>query len=71
MNRIFVVQHEFDRSCGVSDVKFIGVFSSRKAAESAVLQLSARAGFSECPEGFSIDAYDLDHVHWAEGFVTK
>ena len=67
MNNVFVLQHESENG----DVKFIGVFSTREDAESAIWRLKSVAGFSEFPSGFSIDMYELDVVHWAEGFVEK
>ena len=70
MDHVFVVQHESGQNREDS-IKFIGVFSSRPAAESAVLKLKLQTGFLRCPDGFSIDAYELNRVCWAEGFVTK
>lgn len=70
MKRVFVVQHEYERN-GVSEVKFIGVFSSKETAEAAVKQLVLQPGFSTKPDGFCIEACEINRVDWSEGFVTK
>ena len=67
MNKVFVLQHESDDG----DVKFIGVFSSKQVAESAVWRLKSEAGFAQSQSGFSIDTYEIDRIYWAEGFVEK
>jgi hypothetical protein len=51
------------------ELKFIGVFSSKKKAQSAVADLKLKPGF--CSAGkFSTDAYYVDKVQWPEGFET-
>ena len=67
MKSVFVLQHESENG----DVKFIGVFSTKHGAESAVWRLRSVAGFSESPSGFSIDVYELDSIHWGEGFTAE
>ena len=67
MSNVFILQHESENG----DVKFIGVFSTKKEAETAIWRLKSVSGFSESPNGFSIDMYELNDVHWAEGFVEK
>ena len=52
------------------DFKMIGVYRSSEAAEAAVARLVEQPGFSDYPEGFTIEAYVLDQDHWLEGFVT-
>jgi hypothetical protein len=69
MSEVFVLQHEYEVG-GRAETKLIGVYSSRAAAEDAVARLIEQPGFSQYPEGFSIDAYPLDQDHWEEGFTT-
>ena len=77
---VFVVQHLHASDDGTEDVKMIGVYESRQAAEGAVARLALRPGFSDCPavidpvrddeeSGFYIDEYRIGEDHWAEGFV--
>ncbi len=81
VDSVFVVQHLDVLGNGEEDVKLIGVFSSLGAANAAVGRLSGQPGFrdfpsivepgkSEMPDGFYIDEYHLDMVHWREGYAT-
>jgi hypothetical protein len=70
MANVFVVQHVHSQEDGVEDVKLIGVYSSREKADAAVARLSRLPGFSEAPDGFSVDEYPVDQDHWVEGYVT-
>lgn len=65
---VFVLQHVAREDQDNEDVKFIGAYSSRVAAEAAIARLLARPGFSDYPDGFYIDEYQLDKDHWTEGF---
>ena len=66
--RVYVLQHVHSRGNGAEDVKFIGVYSSRENALSAIAKLSQTPGFSDAPNGFHIDEYQLDKDHWVEGY---
>src|SRR5437879_5466761 len=68
--KVFVVQHVHDLD-NAEDVKFIGVYSTRERANQAVEALRAQPGFRESSVGFHIDQYELDEVHWKEGYVRK
>jgi hypothetical protein len=70
MASVFVLQHVHVREDGDEDVKFIGLYSCREKAEAAVARLSRLPGFSDAPDGFSVDEYCVDQDHWAEGYVT-
>ena len=70
LDAVFVVQHEHELPTGEEDVKFIGVYASHAAAEAACERLRQQPGFSETPEGFSIDRYEIGKDHWTEGYVT-
>ena len=69
MNTVFVVQHARGGENGAEDVKFIGVYSTRNNAESAVSRFRKLKGFKDYPGGFVIDEYPLDKDHWQEGFL--
>ena len=80
MNSVFVLQHSHSPTPDDEEVKLIGVYSSRAAAEDAVARLRDSPGFrnhpqiidegSEAEEGFHIVEYELDQDHWVEGFVS-
>lgn len=67
---VYIVQHVHEFDEWNEDIKLFGAFSSRETAQEAINQLSKVEGFGDIPEGFSIDKYELDKVHWQEGFAT-
>lgn len=68
MNNVFVVFHSRAKDLDNDDIKLIGVFSSKTAAENALSKIKDMPGFCDYPNGFSIDQYAIDEVHWNEGF---
>jgi hypothetical protein len=67
---VFVLQHVHVINDDEQEIKFIGVYSTRGRAEQAVARLKCQQGFSDTPEGFSIDEYSIDQDHWTEGYLT-
>ncbi len=67
--KVFVLQHVHSLGNEAEDVKLIGVYSSRENAQAAITRLSRAPGFSETPEGFHIDEYEMDKDHWVEGYI--
>jgi hypothetical protein len=67
---LYVVQHthQIDKD---DDIKLLGIYSSRDAAELAVERAKQRPGLRDAPDGFSIDGYVLDQDCWTEGYVTR
>ncbi|MBC8236146.1 hypothetical protein H8E77_41900 [bacterium] len=70
MKCVFVLQHVHEHSNDYDDVKFIGVYSTRRSAEDAINRLSLQPGFKDTKDGFYIDEYEVDVDHWTEGYVT-
>ena len=68
MTKVYVLQHAHSLEDGEEDVKFIGVYSSRKNAQAAIARLSQAPGFSDALAGFHIDEYQLDKDQWIEGY---
>jgi hypothetical protein len=64
----YVLQHSHEMD-GCEETKFIGVYRSRGAANTAMQRLRLTPGFRDHPNAFSIDEYRLDEDHWTEGFV--
>jgi hypothetical protein len=50
--------------------KLIGVFQTEEDAKAAIERLSDKPGFTIFPDGFQVDPYELNRVHWTDGFVT-
>jgi hypothetical protein len=67
--RVYLLQHTHSVE-GTEDVKFIGVYSARDNAQAAIARLRSASGFSETPEGFYIDEYQLDKYQWVEGYSS-
>jgi len=67
---VFVLHHVHELDDDNEDVKLIGVYSSRAAAQGAIERMSLQPGFRETVNGFTVDRYPVDKDHWAEGFVT-
>ena len=67
---VFLVEHVHTLQDGEENVKAIGIYSTRQAAEEAVRRSRLLPGFRDAPEGFTIDLYLLDQDGWAEGYVT-
>ena len=70
MTSVYLLQHARPSPNGHEEVKLIGIYSSRQRAEAAIERLRSQPGFAGIPDGFTLDEYDLDRDHWAEGFVT-
>jgi homoserine kinase type II len=68
--KVYVIQHVRDEDLPAEDVKFIGVYSSEGKAQEAVARLTPLPGFVDFPNGFYVDAYEVDVDHWTEGFIA-
>jgi len=66
MNVLYVLLHSLPET---GRVKVVGIYSSRALAEEAEERSRALPGFSEEPDGFTIDHYELDTDCWSRGFV--
>ena len=70
MTKVYVLQHVHSLEDGEEDVKFIGVYSSRETAQAAIARLGQAPGFSDAPDGFHLDEYQVDKDQWVEGYST-
>jgi homoserine kinase type II len=70
METAFVLHHVAREDTPNEDVKLIGVYSTRTAAEAAIARMCLLPGFRDYPSGFHIDEYELDRDQWAEGFIS-
>lgn len=53
------------------DTKFIGVYSSSEAAQTAADHLATKPGFREYRSGFATSSYELDATYWVAGFSSE
>ncbi len=82
MKSVIVLRHVRVHSDGLEDVKLTSVYRSLEAAHEAIERLDDQPGFCKCrrlvdpltdddANGFYIDEYELDIVHWPEGFAAE
>ena len=67
MEDLFIVYHTIIRGED-HNTKFIGIYSTRELAESAVARLKSKPGFRKPNGEFYIGAYRLNNDYWADGF---
>jgi len=67
--RVFLVFHQHDLD-GCDEIKFIGVYSTARRGRAAVARAKRQPGFRDHPDGFSVDAHEVDRTSWTEGFKT-
>ncbi|WP_420825990.1 DUF7336 domain-containing protein [Pseudomonas multiresinivorans] len=51
--------------------KIIGIFSTQEKAEEAISNIKDDPGFRENPQGFVIDPYVTNQIHWVGGFGSE
>jgi hypothetical protein len=66
----FLLWHVRELPEDEEDVKLLGVFSNALKAEQARDKAMGLPGFSDHPDGFSINEYRIDDAQWIEGFVA-
>jgi hypothetical protein len=71
LTAVFVVHHEYQRDDDQDETKLIGIYSSEAKAKLAIERLRVLPGFSEWPDGFSVDCYPIDADHWIEGLIQQ
>jgi hypothetical protein len=52
------------------DVKTLGIYSSEACALEAVERFRKLPGFSTAPDGFSVNAFEIDQDHWTSGYIS-
>jgi len=70
MKKVFRVNHLRVVDFGNDYVKFIGIYSTREAAERAVAKHKTLPGFSDFPACFKIDEITVNAASWTSGFFT-
>lgn len=66
MEPLFVLLHSLPET---GRVKVVGIYSSRAMAEAAEERSRLLPGFTDEPDGFTIERYEIDQDHWPRGFV--
>ena len=67
MTTVWVLHHTHVLDEDDEDVKLIGCYSSEALAWAAAERKKAFPGFAAHPEGFTVDAYEIDRDYWTEG----
>lgn len=67
IENVFILHHTYGDSENET-YKLLGVFESEQKATEAIDMFRTLPGFRKFPDGFSVDAYRLNEVSWAEGF---
>jgi homoserine kinase type II len=70
IGKVYLLSFVQERNSDEEDTELlIGVYESEEKAKDAIERLKDRPGFVDFPQGFVIDAYELNQDHWLEGFV--
>jgi hypothetical protein len=64
---VYLLEHVRDPD-GDEDVKILGIYSTRDAAQEAIDRSLKLPGFRDHPDGFNIDEYTVDRDYWETGF---
>jgi hypothetical protein len=67
---VFLLTHVHELTPGEEDDKIIGIYSTEAQAKAAEARAKLLPGFAQAPDGFHIDAYELDEDNWVEGYTT-
>ncbi|WP_411077744.1 hypothetical protein [Streptomyces sp. cmx-10-25] len=69
--RHFTAPDDFwaDEEAG-DDVKLLGTYSSREAARDRIERARQLPGFSDEPDCFYVEEFEIDKDEWTEGYVT-
>jgi hypothetical protein len=67
---VFLLWHVHTFNDGEEEEKFIGGYSSREEAESAIERIKGQPGFVDVPQGFGIHPCIVNEDHWTEGYIT-
>lgn len=67
MIHVYTVNHVNPKN---RDEKDIGTYSSYEEALATVEKYKSFKGFRDSPEGFYIDKYELNKLHWAGGYYS-
>jgi len=75
MKKVYLLFHQFEfRNTRDEDLedraKLIGSYASEEEAKLAVGRVKGQPGFRDFPDGFVIDAYDLNQDNWSKGFIS-
>ena len=70
MEAVYLLWHIHRMANGDDEEKLIGAYRTEADARTAIARLRHKPGFSETPEGFQIEPYELNKDHWVEGYVS-
>lgn len=68
MKTAHLLFHTHQMPNGEENSKLIGVYATPADTTAAQQRASAKPGFKDHANGFTIDAYQIGNDHWADGF---
>ena len=71
MEKVYLLWHTHPTGANENNEKLIGVYATQEDALATQSRLLGVSGFSSCPEGFEIVAYEVGIDHWTEGFFIE
>ena len=66
---VYLLWHGHDGN-GYDEAILLGVYSSEEQAKDRLEKAKRLPGFSDTPNDFLIDRYEVDHDEWTEGYVS-
>jgi len=70
MTTVYEVGYARELNDDVTDVKFVGVFSTREKADEAFMTVRSLLPYSRFPDCLYVMDVEVDIDHWTYGFFT-
>lgn len=70
MKEVFCLMHSYTSISGEVEDKILAYFETSEEANNAVQIYGSLPGFSEHPDGFSVDKICVGRLFWEDGFET-
>ena len=68
--KVYMLENMVNEGKYVDDYKIIGVFETEKEAQDKISEIQGKPGFSEYPNKFQIQKFNVDEGLWENGFET-
>lgn len=70
MTKVYEVGYARELSDDVTDVKFVGIFSTRGKADEALAAVKTLPLYAPSPDSLYVIEVEVDIDHWTYGFFT-
>ncbi|MFE7798671.1 SPOR domain-containing protein [Nocardia sp. NPDC057440] len=68
MVSVFLLEHVYRTGDDIDERKRVGIYASKEDAQNAIDRLRVQPGFSDYPDCFVIQGYEIDRDYWTEGY---